>query len=194
MHFKCGDQLVLFNDETERIYQLDQVEQPHSVHLKLVAEQDRQLPQKHIYLLWALQDNYEDIINKSTELGCTNFIPIVADKCDKTSFEINRAKIDIIEATEKSGRAEIPNIREPISVDEAMAEYADLPLFICEAGEDKPDFSGQDKVGLLVEPSAGWSDREQKLISDTHLQRISIIGPGIKPEISALMGISKLLQ
>jgi hypothetical protein len=54
LRYRPGDELVLFNDETERIYKITKVEFPHSVHLELVTELDRKQPEKHLYLLWSL--------------------------------------------------------------------------------------------------------------------------------------------
>ena len=49
LRFRVGEQLVLFNDETERIYKIIKIEYPHSVHLELVTEQERKMPVKHVY-------------------------------------------------------------------------------------------------------------------------------------------------
>jgi RsmE family RNA methyltransferase len=94
LRFKVGDQLVLFNDESERLYKIINIENPHSVKLQLVTEQNRKLPKKHVYLLWSLlkNDKNDFILQKATELGVRNFVPILAARTTKTGFNLARAK------------------------------------------------------------------------------------------------------
>ena len=167
-----------------------------SVNLSLLTEQKRILPKIHVYLLWALlkKDNNELIIQKATELGVRNFVPIIAERSQKTSLNIDRAKKIIIEATEQCGRADIAEIREPILISEALAEYQDLPLYVCERGEYATNIDQLKKIGLLIGPEGGWSDAEKALFNKLNLAVLNIASFTLRAETAAIIAVSKLLQ
>lgn len=194
LRYRVGDELVLFDDEVERLYKITKIETPDSVHLELVTEMDRELPKKHVYLLWSLlkKDKNDWVLQKATELGVRNFVPIVADRSEKTGFDIDRAHKILIEAAEQCGRADIPEIREPITVEEAISEYADLPLFICEQAEGEPDLS-LEKAGVLIGPEGGWSDRERELFKNADLAHINIAQFTLRAETAAVSAAARLL-
>lgn len=194
LRFKVGDELVLFNDETDRLYKIIKVEFPHSAHLELVTELERHVPSKHVYLLWSLlkKDKNDWVLQKATELGVRNFVPIIADRSEKTGFVIERAHKILVEAAEQCGRSDIPDIREPILIDEALAEYQDLPLYICEQGTDNPSLKDIDKLGILIGPEGGWTDRERQAFTDNNLSHIAIAPFTLRAETAAIVAVSKL--
>lgn len=175
LHLKLGSQLVLFNDEVERIYFINNIELPGSVHLKLLTEETRKMPAKHIYLIWALLDEEENnwILQKATRLGVRNFVPILNDSIE-TSFDINSSHKIVIEAAQQCGRADIPEIRQPINMKTALIEYADLPLFVCREGSKPFKSLNINRLGLLINPLAGWSDQEKSLLKSKKINYIDI--------------------
>jgi 16S rRNA (uracil1498-N3)-methyltransferase len=89
LRYRQDDQLILFNDETERIYKITKIEYPHSVRIELITEQERQLPNVHVYLMWSIlkKDKNDWVMQKATELGVRNFVPILADRSEKTDIK-----------------------------------------------------------------------------------------------------------
>lgn len=196
LRFRMGDELVLFNDETERIYRIIKVEFPHSVQLELVTEQERKMPTKHIYLLWSLlkKDKNDWVLQKATELGVRNFVPIIAERSEKTGFDIERAHKILVEASEQCGRADIPEVREPITPATAVSEYAQMPLFICEQGEGALDTSSLDSAALLVGPEGGWSEAEKALYKQNNIAHVNLGDFTLRAETACVVGVAKLLN
>jgi 16S rRNA (uracil1498-N3)-methyltransferase len=194
LRFRVGDELVLFDDSVERLYKITKIEVPDSVHLELVTEMERELPKNHVYLFWSLlkKDKNDWVLQKATELGVRNFVPIVADRSEKTGFDVERAHKIVIEAAEQCGRADIPEVREPITIDEAVSEYAELPLFICEQAEDEPKLE-LEKAGVLIGPEGGWSDRGKELFKNAKLQHINIAQFTLRAETAAVAAATRLL-
>jgi 16S rRNA (uracil1498-N3)-methyltransferase len=176
LQLKVGERLVLFDDNEERLYKITKIEDPYSVQLELVTEEERVLPDKHIYLFWPLLDDDKNdyILQKGTELGVRNFIPILLDKTVKTDFDIERTKRTIIEAVEQCGRTDIPDVREPISLNETIKEYGELPLFIYKKGEENVDISKLDKFGILISPEGVWSDKDRQIFVDNDLSYLDM--------------------
>ena len=196
LRFRPNDQLVLFNDETERIYKITKVEFPHSVHLELVTELERKHPAKHLYLLWSLlkKDKNDWVLQKGTELGVRNFVPILADRSEKTGFDIERAHKIIVEASEQCGRADIPDVREPITTETAVAEYLDTPLLICEQGEQSVDLKSLESAAILIGPEGGWSPEERQLFVSNSVQHIAIAPFTLRAETAAIVAAAQLFM
>lgn len=194
LRFRPNDQLVLFNDETERIYKITKIEFPHSVHLELVTELERKIPSKHIYLLWSLlkKDKNDWVLQKGTELGVRNFVPIIAERSEKTGFVIERAHKILVEAAEQSGRADIPDVREPITTATAVAEYTNMPLLICEQGEQSVDVKALEAAALLIGPEGGWSAAERQLFIDNNIQHIALSPFTLRAETAAIIAAAQI--
>lgn len=195
LRFRPESQLVLFNDDTERIYKISKIEFPHSVQLELVTELERVFPAKHVYLLWSLlkKDKNDWVLQKATELGVRNFVPILAERSEKTGFDIERAHKIIVEAAEQCGRADIPEIREPITTSTAVVEYQNTPLFICEQGELAIDATALDDAALLVGPEGGWSDNEKQLFKQHDIPHITLGNFTLRAETASVIGVAQLL-
>lgn len=197
LRYRQNDELILFNNETERIYRIIKIEQPHSVGLELVTEVERTVPGKHVYLLWSLlkKDKNDWVLQKATELGVRNFVPVIAGRSEKTGFDFDRAKKIIIEAAEQCGRSDIPDVREPIIIEEAIKEYAELPLYVCEQSTEKQSLDmGLQKMGVLVGPEGGWTEAEAQLFKDNKLDHINISDFTLRAETAAITAIGKLFQ
>lgn len=194
LRFKVGDQLVLFNDEEERLYKIKIIEDALSVLLELVTEVNRHLPSKHVYLLWSLlkSDKNEWVIQKATELGVKDLVPIISERSEKTGLNMERSRKIMIEAVEQCGRSDIPSLREPISLKEALEEYRHLPLFVCEqtADDDNQLPQENDELGLLIGPEGGWSDQEKALFKDKKLPHIILSDMTLRAETAAVAALT----
>lgn len=190
LRYKVGDDLVLFNEQSERLYKVAKIDYPRALKLDLITEIDQRIPVKHIYLMWSLlkKDKNDWVIQKATELGVRNFVPILADRSEKTGFDIERAKKIIIEAAEQCGRFDIPSIREPITISEALAEYKDLPLYICEQGSQGL-LTDIKEAGILVGPEGGWSDEEKQTFKDNNLGTINLSDFTLRAETASVAAV-----
>lgn len=192
--FREGQEIILFNDTTERLYRITRIESALSVHVELITELERLLPEKHAYLLWSLlkKDKNEWIVQKATELGVRNLVPLIAERSEKLGFDLDRAKKIAIEAAEQCGRADIPDIREPIAIETALREYKTLPLYAAEKSEQPTSLIVPDRYGVLVGPEGGWSDAERALFSRYELHQISLSRFVLRAETAAVAALVRL--
>src|SRR3989344_3461009 len=81
LRFREGQEVILFDGlQTDRLYKILKLEKSEA-HLAMVTELERTLPKRHVYLFWSLlkKDNNEHIIQKATELGVSNFVPLITE-------------------------------------------------------------------------------------------------------------------
>ena len=135
LRYREGDEVVLFDGiETERLYRIVKID-GDAVHLQSITDFERKLPPRHVYLCWSLlkKDKNDWVLQKCTELGVSNFVPLLAERSEKTGFNESRARKIVIEAAEQCGRGDIPDVREPITIEELINEFTGkITLLVCD--------------------------------------------------------------
>lgn len=196
LRFGANQQVILFDgDKTERLYNVAEISQKEA-HLKLITDMVLKKPAKHIYLFWSLlkKENNEYIIQKCTEIGVSNFVPLLSERTIKKDFNHERAVKIAIEASEQCGRSSIPAIREPIHLEKAIEEYKDkLNFLVCHQGSKKTEDLSEDKYGILIGPEGGWSEREQQIFSEHDMEGLDLGQFTLRAETAAIVASSKLL-
>lgn len=196
-----GQEIVLFNGlDHDRLYRLE-VLSKGDAHLIHVTDLVRSLPQRDVYLFWSLlkRDKNDWVLQKCTELGVKHFIPILADRCERTDLSHNRverwSKI-VIEAAEQCGRSDIPSLREPITILTAINEYShDMEICVADQLEDEAQAEFSHKPGgILIGPEGGWSDQEKQVFKQNHIARFNLGKFTLRAETAAVTAAAKLLE
>jgi 16S rRNA (uracil1498-N3)-methyltransferase len=198
--YRTEDEVVLFDGiAKERLYKITQIE-PDAIKVEMVTEFERKLPAKHIYLFWSLlkKDKNEWVIQKCTELGVSNFVPIIAERSEKLGFDTERAEKIAIEAAEQCGRSDIPHIREPISLSEALSEYSGkVDMLFCDEPNPStiyPLQSTKNPLGIFIGPEGGWTKKELELFKNANLGSLNLGNLTLRAETAAIAATTKLLS
>ncbi|HEX5456050.1 MAG TPA: RsmE family RNA methyltransferase [Candidatus Saccharimonadales bacterium] len=197
LRFRTGQQIVLFDGQAkQRLYKIAEISK-NEAHLQLITDMPLKRPKRHIYLFWSLlkRENNEYIIQKCTEVGVSNFVPVISERTVKKDFNMARAQKIAVEASEQCGRTDIPLIREPVRLDKVLEEYRDkLKLIICdEGGPEDIDLADDDRTGLFIGPEGGWSDHEQKMFSESGIMAMGLGDFTLRAETAAIVASSKFL-
>jgi len=196
LRYREGQEIVLFDGvETERLYRMTRIEKD-GVKLELVTEFERTLPDKHMYLFFSLlkKDKNEWVLQKCTELGVRNFVPVIAERSEKTGFNIDRAHKIVIEAAEQCGRSDIPDVREPIGIEELIRDYKDkVTVLICDEREESSTKDAHDPVGVLIGPEGGWTESELAQFQAAGFGSLHLGKLTLRAETAAVAAITKLI-
>lgn len=197
LRYRDGDQVVLFDGVmSERLYKIVQFGDD-AVHLEMITEFERKLPSRHVYLFFSLlkKDKNDWVIQKATELGVGNLVPIVASRSEKTGFNLERAYKIATEAAEQCGRSNIPDIREPISLETAIDDYNQtVDLYLCNEGGDL--LAGLDEerpIGVFVGPEGGWTDTEVTLFTDAGVGSLGLSDFTLRAETACVTAVAKAM-
>lgn len=202
LRFRVGQQVVLFDGvEHDRLYKIIEISSKEA-HLELITEYKRQVPKKNLYLFWSLlkKDKNDWILQKCTELGVSHFVPLIADRSEKTGFNIERAQKIVIEASEQCGRSDIPVIRDAMHVQNAIGQYTDkIELLVAEQNEESIDFKistldSKTPVGVFIGPEGGWSDNEKAMFKDMSISHLNLHDFTLRAETAAVASVMKLIQ
>jgi 16S rRNA (uracil1498-N3)-methyltransferase len=83
------------------------------------------------------KENFELVVQKTTECGISKIIPIITSRTVKTGLNLERLQKIAKEASEQSGRTNVPEISEPMKFEEALkfTKENDLNIFFDISGE-----------------------------------------------------------
>lgn len=186
--------MVLFDGiEHDRLYRVEQIES-NGAHLVHVTDFERQVPPKDIYLLWSLlkKDKNDWVLQKCTELGVSHFLPLLADRSEKTGFNSERAEKIVIEAAEQCGRSDIPKVREPMHVQTAIEQLqGKVPLLVCEQGEQE-SWTDLENLGILIGPEGGWSEKELEIFDSFHVPKFALHNFTLRAETAAVAAVGRI--
>lgn len=153
-------------------------------------------PKVNLWLCLAVtkKDNFEFVVEKATELGVTNIIPILCERTEKKNLNLERIKKISIEASEQSGRGSVPKIHQIFDLVDILDSDI-LPnrvLFLSPDGEKMPALNDSEDVAIFVGPEGGFSEKEIKFFKDHNIIGISL-GSQILRSETAGIAISSLL-
>ncbi|MGM0413587.1 MAG: RsmE family RNA methyltransferase [Bacillota bacterium] len=138
-------------------------------------------PQTQIFIAQAIakKDNFEYVLQKSTEIGAVGFYPletartVVKIKESKKEKKLSRWKKIIKEAARQSERGEIPEIYEPVDLKKLRENFSEFDAILLararnEAKRLKEVVNGLEinseyedlRILLLVGPEGGFTDSE----------------------------------
>lgn len=208
LRFRAGQQVVLFDGvQHDRLYKIDELKKD-AAHLLHTTDFERKVPQRTVYLLWSLlkKDKNDWVLQKATELGVSHFLPLLADRSEKTGFNVERAEKIVIEAAEQCGRSDIPNVRQPMRVQTAIDTYVDkIELYVAEqsaspgkeqrakSNDSADEYSLlKNPVGVFIGPEGGWSDTEKQLFTDKQIAHLGLGDFTLRAETAAVIAASYL--
>ncbi len=189
--FHDGIQFILFNGQAvDYVCEAVSLTKKELVFRVLETRDVKRYSACNLSLAFSLikKDNVEWIIQKGTELGVREFIPIVSERSEKKGFNMDRAKKIVIEACEQSGRAEVPEIREVKTFAEFLAEEGRKIVVLHTGGSDPqgllPDAS--DELVVCIGPEGGWSEKEVALFKEKGAAVATLPTPVLRAETAAI--------
>lgn len=194
LRLRVGEQVSLFDDQAEYLYRLVEIKD-NEVAIEKVTELQRQTAPRPLLLAWALlkRDKNDWVLQKATEIGVTHFVPVIAERSEKTGLDIGRSKRIIIEAVEQCGRADVPRIDEPQSLQEVIGEYRQhYDLMVAHQGGQRQLAAGQLPAGVLIGPEGGWSQAELALFEEQKLPVLSVGNFVLRAETAAIIAADHL--
>ena len=141
------------------------------------------------------RDRLEFAIEKAVELGATELCLFNSDHSERTRINEDRTRQQIISAFKQSGRFWLPDLRVKDSLEEVLAEYADLQAVMAheKTKVQEPGFPAESDLLLLVGPEGGFSPRETNLVESSGGMLISLGANRLRAETAVTAILSLLL-
>ncbi len=149
----------------------------------------------HIFQAIIKKDNFELIVEKCTEIGASAFHPILAERSEKKDLNIERLNKIAIEASEQSGKGNIPVILFPQKLEDAIKDF-DGKLYVLDFDGDEligKIITGKpEKIGIIIGPEGGWTENERDLFDNYKIKTLSL-GETILRAETAAIAVSSLI-
>ncbi|HOO97413.1 MAG TPA: RsmE family RNA methyltransferase [Caldisericia bacterium] len=163
-------------------------------------------PPVNINLIQALTrpDKLGEIVESCTQLGVSTFQMIITKRCEhKLKGERLTKKIEHLRRIAKSGaalagREIIPEVLEPVSFEQALANSTGLKLIPWELARDTTikkaiDHMAFDSVSVVIGPEGGFEISEVEMAKELGFTPITL-GPRIlRAQLAPVVAISQIL-
>ncbi len=153
-------------------------------------------PKRHVtlYIAALKRDNLELVIQKATEIGVSEIVPLRSARTIKQEANIERLQLIAREAAEQSGRGRVPTVHPLVSFEDAVKALPDaasafffdlntVPLLIHNAGYSISDTH----TSLFVGPEGGWTPEERTLAEQHGLNMVGLGPRTLRGETAAIV-------
>jgi 16S rRNA (uracil1498-N3)-methyltransferase len=148
---------------------------------------------KNLWLCMALikRDNFDWAVQKATELGVSNIVPIICEHSEKRKLNLDRMKKIAIESSEQSGRGDIPVIHGITSISEIL-QSGMLPqekVMFHPEGISFTQYKNSTSAvsfAAFVGPEGGFTDKEIDLMKSFNIPVVSLGSQILRAETAAV--------
>lgn len=141
-------------------------------------------PNNQVALYCAIlkHDNFELVIQKATEVGATEIIPLITARTVKTEVKLERLWKIAKEAAELSGRGRIPIVRSPsrfvIAAENAAPESMHYMFDASGKSIKRTSAKTSGNFAAWIGPEGGWTEEEIELATSKGFH-LANLGPRV---------------
>lgn len=202
LRFRPGEKVILFHDDGKEYFGEITSLSPKIIQGNVTSVRvcDTELPVKIILAQSILKspDKFEWILQKGTELGVSEFYPIVTKRTERESLnKFDRLQRIILEAVEQSGRVHVPVLHEPIKfeklflVPEIVQSQIFIPHFEHSASLSE-SYGGAKATTICIGPEGGFLDQEVVFAREHGATAVGLGKRILRSETAALAAIAQL--
>ncbi len=144
------------------------------------------------------RENFELVVQKATEVGVFEIVPLICQRTIKTDVKAERLNKIAKEAAELSGRGVVPVVREPLKFEIALEQAKDheANFFFDAANQplDKPLSKNQRNVAAWIGPEGGWTEDEIAQAKKSKLVPASLGTQTLRGETAAIIAAYELCR
>jgi 16S rRNA (uracil1498-N3)-methyltransferase len=178
LRVEAGQRYEISDNRNVYLAEIDTARKEH-VSFRTIEKLAAPAPTVRLILCAALIkfDHFEWMIEKATELGVSEIIPVETIRSDRgleraAHKRVERWRRIALESSQQARRAFLPDVSEPESLRETLAR------------------DSQDSVAMLIGPEGGWTDDERAQFAAAQWTPVSL-GPLIlRAETAALAALA----
>ena len=197
MRLRENDEFNVFNESGEWIAQIKKINKT-GIEFQIVKQLRSKESRVDIWLAFSpIKSNYFNfMIQKSTELGVTKFIPVIFERSIVRKINNDRLKKIIIEATEQSNRICTPEIESPVKLQNFLSTYENkIKLIFTDLNSNKKKISSikseKKPLCILIGPEGDFSESERlKILNFKDVKTIKLNDNILRSETAAISALS----
>ena len=194
MRIKIGQSFSLFNKSGEWEAKVNNIKKG-IVEFSIIKKLRSANNEREIWLAFApIKLNYLNLlIQKTTELGVTRFIPILTERTVVRKLNDKRLNKIIIEASEQSNRLKVPSLDKLTKLDTFLKSNQNTNIIFGDLNTDnkKIDIKSKDPLCILIGPEGDFSFQErEKILELKNIIPLKINDNILRSETAAISMIS----
>lgn len=167
--------------------------------VKIIDKQTVARKQQQVCIGISLLKNasrFEWFLEKATEIGVTEIIPLLCERTEKQHFRYERMKQIVISAMMQSKQVWLPLLQEPTSLHKIIgtSKYETRLIAHCEEEmkASASDFRKQSSVQILIGPEGDFTREEISLSIANNFQPISLGETRLRTETAGVVAATVL--
>ena len=204
LRLRKGDLVGFFNNLNDQqgfdfVAELKNIERTSANFLIKEKKENIREPNKKLVLYQSLvrKERFEQVLQHGTEVGISEFIPIISKRAGKKSLQNERCQKILREASEQSGRAIVPKLLLVTDFKKAIEQAKDSGFKTYFAHTEEKDHriygAGDRNVNLFIGPEGGWDDSEVYAMQRAGFIPISLGRLTFRAETAAIVASYTLL-
>jgi 16S rRNA (uracil1498-N3)-methyltransferase len=195
LRFAVGEKVILFDGQGDDFLCEIKALTKNDAKLTVLERTKGITPKKKVALLISLikRESFELVLEKATELGVSHIIPVVAERSEKKSINHERAVKIIIEASEQSGRADVPILDKVAKLEDVVEKYKkELSLFVFDptGSSDYVQVLGGNNIGLAIGPEGGFTKAELEFLSGKEIPIVKLGEQVLRAETASIVALA----
>ena len=113
------------------------------------------------------------LVQKCTEIGVKNFVPVISERTENRNLNINRMKKIILESVEQSNQIQVPNICSPVNFTKFIDQFnnENNEIFFADIQSDVKisnlKIDNTKSKFILIGPEGDFSPNELRILRDS---------------------------
>lgn len=199
LRLKVNDQFRIFNGTDGEF--LAQIAKLDRNNLAITIQECLRKPCAESSLTLAMsvikQDKLMLAINMATQLGVTKIVPLITERCQFRSVNIERLTKCVIEATEQSERLNPPVIEPAISIQNYLKKNNNFVLYANEHAKEENSILKLNKditnISIVIGPEGGFTHDEIALLASyKNAYSISLGKNILRAETAAIAALAQV--
>lgn len=191
---RIGEEIILLDGtQKEGIAKIKKYSH-NKVEIEIFKIQENQREPKifvSLYCSILKKSNFDLVVQKATEIGVKEIIPIICKRTIKKGLNLERLRKISKEASEQSCRGILPQILAPISFTEAIkrAKNFDLKIIFDASGKEFSRTKGEkiEKVAIFIGPEGGWDKKELEMAKKENFEILNLGKLNLRAETAAIV-------
>jgi 16S rRNA (uracil1498-N3)-methyltransferase len=218
LRLHAGDEIHVFDGSGHEFHCAVETIAKDSTKLRVISEVEPTRPESPLHLTLAIAllkgEKFDLVIQKATELGIKRIVPLHTERADirlrdgkDAQKRVTRWRRIALESAKQSGRAGVPEISAPLSLesllsmsvteDEARAERVARILFSEREGKPLIEVMNSlperlKEIVAVVGPEGGWADEEIECARAGGWQIVTLGGRTLRAETAAIVVVGLL--
>ncbi len=197
MRIKAGQKVLFFNGNDGEFYGIINSIDKKKTTIKILSKKREiaDLPKITLAFCPPKGNKLDFLIQKSTEIGVREFIPIISDHTINRKINIDRLKKIIIESAEQSNQIQLPNLQNSLSFDNFVKNFSTSTILFADINSlnsslEKIIEKKQSNYILLIGPEGDFSSKEREVIlQNKNFKSFSLGSTVLRSETAAIAGL-----